>query len=100
MTYNADKNWDDLIGNELGGLEKGAKDLLAAIREGQALYDEWQSFRDSRADADIATALGRTTAEVADMDSAFSAFDSITRYQNNNTPPAGIDQGFALRVFS
>ncbi len=101
MAYNADKTWDALVND----IQPPALALLTAIREGKAAYSEWQSVRDNRTDADIATALtalGRptSTAEVAVMDSAFSALDSIMRYLDNDTPPAGIDQGFALRVFS
>jgi hypothetical protein len=96
VAYNGDKTWDELV-NEIG---QPAQQLLRSIREGQGHYDEWQSFRDGRTNADIATSLGRSETEVAEMDAAFAAFNSITRYQDNDTPPAGIDQGFALRVFS
>lgn len=102
MAYNVDKTWEAHVGQ----LEPVATNLLSTIRDGKALYDEWQSFRNARTNADIAidlTALGGRTvaeAEVADMDAAFSAFDSIMRYLDNDTPPAAIDQGFALRVFS
>jgi len=101
MAYNADKTWDTLA-NEI---QPKAEALLTAIREGKAAYEEWQSVRDARTDADIATALtalGRPTseAEVAEMDAAFAAFDSIQRYLDNDTPPAGLNQGFSLRKFS
>ena len=102
MPYNPLKTFDQLVTQ----FEPKGASLLKAIREGKGEYDEWQSFRASRTDADIATALsgtsGRTitAAEVADMDAAFSAFDSMKRYLDNDTPPAGIDQGFALRVLS
>lgn len=101
MAYNGDKTWAQLV-EEIGPF---AKALLKSIREGQGAYDEWQSFRDARTDADIATALSTaertfTTAEIADMDASFAAFDSVRRYLDNDTPPAAIDQGFALRVFS
>jgi hypothetical protein len=102
MAYNVDKIWEAHVGE----LEPVATTLMSAIRDGKALYDEWQSFRNARTDADIATDMtaagGRsvTASEIADMDAAFSAFDSIMRYLDNDTPPSGIDQGFALRVFS
>lgn len=104
MAYNPDKTFNQLV---LDFEPKGLA-LLKAIREGQAAYDEWQSFRGSRDDATIATDLtaletdGRTitAADVAAMDAAFSAFDSIRRYQDMDTPPPGIDHGFALRVLS
>ncbi len=107
MAYNPTKTFNQLVAD----FEPAGKPLLKSIREGKAAYDEWQSFRDARTNADIATDLtaletangtGRTITEpeVADMDAAFSAFDSIMRYLDNDTPPAGIDQGFALRVLS
>ncbi len=102
MAYNADKQFETVV-NEL---EPKAQALLNAIREGKAAYEEWQSLRDARSDDDIATAFvanGRVDAnagEVAELDAAFAVFDSIQRYLDNDTPPAGIDQGFALRRFS
>ncbi len=102
MGYNADKIWEAHIGE----IEPVAKALLVSIREGKALYDEWQSFRNARSDADIATDMtalgGRTVveSEVAELDAAFAVFDSVQRYLDNDTPPAGINQGFSLRVFS
>lgn len=102
MAYNPLKSFDELVTD----FEPKGLALLKAIREGQAAYDEWQSFRNARTNAAIATDLTATSgriiveAEVADMDAAFSAFDSIRRYLDNDTPPAGIDQGFAIRVIS
>ena len=102
MAYNIDKSWEAHVGQ----LEPVAQALLSVVRDGKALYDEWQSFRNSRDNATIAVDLtaqgGRPVAEteVADMDAAFSAFDSMMRYLDNDTPPPGVDQGFALRVFS
>ncbi len=102
MAYNVDKTWEALVKE----LEPGASNLLEAIRSGKGQYDEWQSFRNARDNATIAADFtaqgGRPVAEteVADMDAAFSAFDSMMRYLDNDTPPPGIDQGFALRVFS
>ncbi len=101
MAYNGDKKWEAHISD----LEPVADGLLTAIREGKALYEEWQSFRNGRNNATIASdfsALGRQTSEadVAEMDAAYSVFDSVQRYLDNDTPPSGIDHGFALRVFS
>ncbi len=102
MPYNPLKTFDDLVLD----FEAKGKSLLKAIREGQSEYDEWQSFRNARTNAQIATDLTVTTgraiaeSEVADMDAAFSALNSVQRYLDNDTPPAGIDQGFAIRVLS
>ena len=102
MAYNADKKFETVV-NEL---EPKAQALLIAIREGKAAYEEWQSLRNGQSNDDIATAFvanGRVdtvASEVAELDAAFVVFDSMQRYLDNDTPTAGINQGFSLRVFS
>ncbi len=101
MAYNGDKRWEAHVSD----LEPGVNGVLTAVREGKALYEEWQSFRNGRDNATIASDfsdIGRPTSEadVAEMDATYSAFDSMQRYLDNDTPPAGIDHGFAFRVFS
>ncbi len=102
MAYNTEKKFETVVSE----LEPKAQAVLVALREGKAAYEEWQSLRDARSDDDIATGFvdngraGTVASEVAELDAAFSAFDSLQRYLDNDTPPAGIDQGFALRTFS
>lgn len=95
MAYNADLTWVDLM-NVLGN---HARNVMTALREGEAQYNEWQSFRAGRANADIATALSRTSAEVAEMDSAFAAFKMLADCANNQAPVQG-SYLYSLRKFS
>ncbi len=102
MAYNAEKKFEAVVSE----LEAVAQPLLVALREGKAAYEEWQSLRNGRSNDDIATAFvanGRVDSnagEVAELDAAFAVFDSMQRYLDNDSPPAGVDQGFALRTFS
>lgn len=82
MAYNGDKTWADLV-RELG---TQGKTLLRCLRDSEHLYDDWLSFKDSRSNADIATALSRTEAEIAEMDAAFLALQKLFDYAANGTP--------------
>lgn len=95
MTYNADLTWTDLsvILKQHGGA------VMQVLINGKAQYDEWQSYRAGRSDADIATALGRTSAEVADMDAAFASLLNLYNYLTNVSQTAG-DHAFSLRKFT
>ena len=73
------------------------KDTILNGLEG---YNEWQSFRASRTNAQIATALGRTESEVAELDAAFSAIKEIHDFANNVASPTQGDRFFAIRKFS
>ena len=95
MAYNGDKTWDDLVA-ECNGASRGA---INQLNFGQNAYDEWQSFRAGRTNAQIATAISRTETEVSEMDSAFSAVKALYDYANNQTPSQS-DYFFSLRKFS
>ena len=96
MTYNADLNWSELSKDAA----VHARQLQGVMRDALNAYDEWQNFRNSRDNATIATALGRTTAEVAEMDSCFSAFKEIYDFANNVASPSQGDRLFSMRKFS
>lgn len=95
MTYNADKTWADLSG-QAGSI---GRQVISIIDGGLNAYDEWQSFRAGRTNAQIATALGRLEAEVADMDSCFAAFKTAHDAMNNTAITTG-DYYFAIRKFT
>ena len=95
MTYNADQTWTDLSRDT----QNASRNLINVLTQGLTAYDEWQSFRASRTNAAIATALSRTEAEVADMDSAYAAMKAAYDYMNNQTPSQS-DYFFSLRKFS
>lgn len=97
MPYNDDTAWTDWV--RLA--EQNGKALMQQIRDSKARgYDEWQSFRAGRTNAQIATALGRAESEIAEMDSAFSAFLHVENYLTNNSPATGQDHAYNLRVFT
>jgi hypothetical protein len=95
MTYNADLTWIDLSKS----LGRHANLLYSSMVEGNKQYDEWQSFRAGRTNADIATALGRTETEIAEMDAAYAAMKAIYDYANNQ-PPTQSDYLYSLRKFT
>ncbi len=97
MPYNDDTLWVDWV----RVLEQHGRNLLATIAEGRRRgYDEWQSFRAGRTDAQIATALARTESEIAEMDAAFGGFLHCENYLTNNTPATGQDHAFSFRKFT
>lgn len=97
MPYNDDTVWADWVRL----LEQHGRNVISAITDGRWRgYDEWQNFRAGRDNATIATALGRTEAEVADMDAAFAVFLHLENYLTNNSPATGQDHAFALRKFT
>lgn len=95
MAYNDDLTWDD-VANKAGSR---GNDLISALLQGQREYDEWQSFRAGRTNAQIATALSRTETEVAELDSCYSAFKALNDYANNQTPSQS-DYYFSMRKFT
>lgn len=102
MAYNGDKTWEDLSGRA----GSGARNVISALTQGVDHYNEWQSFRAGRTNAQIAAALPLkqngdtvTEAEVADMDSCYAAMLSIDSFANNGVEPQG-DYFFSLRKFS
>ena len=95
MTYNADKTWENLAA-DAGYF---AKSYIQILSNGNDAYNEWQSFRAGRTNLEIATALGRTEAEVAEMDASYSAMKLIYDYANNQTPTQS-DYLYSLRKFS
>jgi hypothetical protein len=82
MTYNADLTWSDLAITA----GRAGKQLSTSLREALAEYDEWQSFRAGRTNAQIATALSRTESEVADLDACFAAFKELYDYSSDYSP--------------
>lgn len=95
MTYNADKTWIEISG-EAGTM---ARSLIQIVDLGLNHYDEWQSFRAGRTNAEIATALGRTETEIAELDSCFAAFLTAHNALNNVAITQG-DHYYSLRKFS
>ena len=96
MTYNGDLIWNDLSNNA----GRVARQLSGYMREALSEYAEWQSFRDSRTDAQIAVALGKTEAEIAELDSCYAAFTEIFDFADNVASPVQGDRFYSMRKFS
>ncbi len=95
MTYNDDLTWTDL--SKIAGQQ--AFDIISTLTSGMNNYNEWQSFKAGRTNAAIATALGKTEAQVAEMDACFSAFVELYNAANNVATYTG-DRFYSLRKFS
>jgi hypothetical protein len=95
MAYNNDLTWADLAGEAA----EHAGALKTALVNGQEAYQEWQSFRAGRTNAQIATALGRTETEVAELDACMSGL--VYAYQfSTNQSHVEADWFYAWRKFS
>lgn len=95
MTYNGDLTWGDLA-YKAG---QQAQNMIASLTAGLNEYNEWQSYRAGRTNAEIATALGKTESQVAEIDSCFGALKEMHDYANNQTPFAS-DRFYSMRKFS
>lgn len=98
MVYNDQKTWEN-VSNAGGSV---ARDVIAVLNRALNEYNEWQSFRAGRTNAQIATDLGETgilEADVAALDSCFSAGLALYNYADNSTPTQA-DYFFSLRKFS
>lgn len=85
---------------ESQGAANQATVVIRTLNEALERYMEWQTFRAARSDADIATELGRTESEVAELDACFSAFKEIYDFANNVASPTQGDRYYSMRVFS
>ena len=93
--FNNDLNFDTLARHA----HDHARQLIKSMNDGVNAYNEWQSFRAGRTNAEIATALLRTETEIGEMDACFSALKLIYDYANNQTPSQS-DYLYSLRKFS
>lgn len=96
MPYDPDTGWSHWA--RLA--EIYASDLIRFLTLSEEAYNEWQTFRAARSDADIATALGKTEAEIADLDSCFAAFHEIYEFSDNVASPTQGDRLYSMRRFS
>lgn len=102
-TYNADLTWEALVSRA----GSGARGMITQLTAGLNAYNEWQSFRAGRTNAQIAAALPPkvggavvTEAEVADMDACQAAFLELFNYADNDQSPFSADRFFSMRKFS
>lgn len=95
MTYNDDLTWTDL--SKIAGQQ--AADLISTLLSGMNNYNEWLSFSAGRTNAEIATALGKTETQVAELAACFSAFIELYNAANNVATSTS-DRFYAMRKFS
>ena len=95
MPYDGDLTWTNL--SDRGG--SVARDIIASLNRGLNEYNEWQSFRAGRTNAQIATAVSRTETEIAELDACFAAGLAMYNYADNQTPTQS-DYFFSMRKFS
>lgn len=95
MTYNGDLTWSDL------SYKAGqyAANLIAVLNSGLNEYNEWQSFRAARSNADIATTLGKTEGQVAEIDACYAALKELYDAANNVVISQG-DRFYSMRKFA
>lgn len=93
--YNDDKTWATLAQEA----HYAAKQMTDALVNGLNMYNEWQSFRNARSNATIATGLGVSEAAVAEMDAAYAAMKTLYDAANNVAVSQG-DHFYSLRKFS
>ncbi len=95
MTYNDDLTWTDL--SKIAGQQ--AADLISTLLSAMNNYNEWQSFRAGRTNAEIATVLGKTETQVAELDACFAAFLDLYNAANN-VATSTTDRFYSMRKFS
>jgi hypothetical protein len=96
MTYLDEATWGELSRNAAAT----ATQMINALNYGLEYYERWQTFRNSRDNATIATALGVTEAKVADLDAAYGALKYIFDFCDNVASPTQGDRIYALRKFA
>lgn len=94
MAYTEEMTWANVV-------QKGTRAsniMRSALNDGLRLYNEWQSFRAGRTNAQIATALSQTEADVAALDACISACKDLYDCANN-VAVSQSDRFFSLRKF-
>ena len=77
-----------------------AKAVIRTLNEALEKYMDWQTFRAGRTNAQIAVALGRDEADIAALDSCFSAFKEMYDFANNVASPSQSDRYYSMRLFT
>ena len=104
MTYNADMQWD-----ELAILARNSSNrIISTLREIKDARAEWNSFRDGRSDATLATYFdtggggrsGTVEADVAALKSVFTSFGDTFDFCDNVASPVQGDRFADWRKFS
>lgn len=85
MTYRGDITWAILVAI----VEKNGRSIIAVVKNGLEADRDWTNFQDGRSDATIATALGRTTAEITALNDAFTSMADLHNFLTNVAATTG-----------
>jgi hypothetical protein len=96
MPYDPDTGWS----NWAREAEIHSREMINRLTLSVEAYNEWQTFRAARSNATIATDLGKTETEIADLDAAFAAFKELYDFANNVASPTQGDRLYSMRRFS
>lgn len=84
MAYDPDTVWNDWVKI----LEQQGRQVFSAVYDGRWRgFDEWTAFVDGRSMADVGIDLGRSTAEVTDMNTAYNGLNAIATFLDTNAAP-------------
>ena len=73
MAYDPDKTWDDFTRE----VQQQARATIRTLAEGSELYKDLIHYSEGKTTAQMATALGRTEADINAMSLAIDAFKQI-----------------------
>ena len=95
MSYYTDATWSGLSAIA----QSRADALLKLSADALESYRRWQAFRDNRTNAQIATDLGKTEGEIANLDAAYSVFSNLKDFLDNAAVSTQ-DRAYSLRKFA
>jgi hypothetical protein len=73
--------------------------LISVLLSANNNYNEWESFNAGRTNAEIATALGKTETQVAELAACFAAFLELYNAANGAATSTA-DRFYSMRKFS
>ena len=95
MSYDPDKTWDDFTRE----VQQQARATIRTLAEGVELYKDLIHYAEGKTTAQMATALGRTEADINAISTAIAAFKAL---YDASEGAAVAQHGYAddLRTFS
>ena len=96
MAHNNDLTWADLVAKAA----TAAGNLKQALLDAEESYQEWESFRNARANGTIATLLGRTSSEIGELKAANDEMHAAFQFATNVAGPVQGDRVGAWRKVS
>ena len=96
MAYVNEMTWDRWAGMAASL----AQHMINSLNNGLEQYLNWQTFRAGRTNAEIATALGKTEADIAALDAVYGAVKELYDYADNDSGVYQADRFYQFRIFS